>query len=718
MALSISSSSLLLSAALMLSASPISWAQDIYSPANDVEAKAQAVLEKHCARCHQDGKLVKREKPAKGFGNVLQLTEIAADPKRVVAGSALASPIFASMEAKKMPYDVYQEGDFEKPSPTAEDVEAIKTWINGLKVQCEPGKYDTKFIVNAMYQDLGDLPEHRRRNTRYLSLANLKASCASDEDMDIYRQGAIRLLNSLSTNSDVLSMNDSLVGDDKVIIRFNLDDLNWTPELWEYIISYYPYGISPFDSQYPALVSGTYTDIPYVRADWLAFNASRPPMYETILGLPDTFQALEHDLGLDTFKNIRNYLAKRAGFKESGVSQHNRLIERHPISTGYFWTSYDFAGTKTEQNLMEYPLGPIGAFSSSHGYGDTFAFRHDGGESIFSLPNGFQGYYLNNAAGKKLDKGPTTIVRDPARTDLAVTNGISCFGCHDQGMKNAVDEILDHTTENRLLPAEAREAVKALYPPKEEMDNIIAGDRKRFIDALERAGLDPKIKHVVDGEPVNALSNRYERDLDLNTAAGEFGVNLDDVEDRLRGGGQVGGSFASQLKTGTVQRDIFESEYANLLEFVVDGKYVAPGKRTNYSHSYGDGRPLQKAVAQETYDTPPKVAHVEQKSADANYDDYGFSVVGLSNDYRREHQLSEDSYGVVLSGFAAKSLASRAGLEAGDIIVEVGGREVEDASELSRAFERAFKAGKKRIVLLVEKHGSYGKRREVTLRLK
>ena len=221
-----------------------------------------------------------------------------------------------------------------------------------------------KDIVSVMYQDLGNLPEHRRANTRYLSLANIKASCATNAELDIYRQGAVRLLNSLSTHSGVLTLQDSLIGDDKVIVRFNLDDLNWTPELWEEIISHYPYGARPIDSQYDALTQGTHTEIPFIRADWLAFFGSRPALYDRILNLPPTFQELEKQVGVDTFANLRKYLAQRSAFKKSGVSQHNRLIERHPISTGYFWTSYDFGGTKERQNLLENPLGPKGVFNN------------------------------------------------------------------------------------------------------------------------------------------------------------------------------------------------------------------------------------------------------------------------------------------------------------------------------------------------------------------
>jgi mono/diheme cytochrome c family protein len=550
---------------------------ELYEPEGDVEAKAQAVLDKHCARCHQDGKLVKKDKPAKGFGNTMQLDELAANPKRILPGNPDGSPMFQVIANKQMPYDLYQGGDYEKPSVTDDDLNALRDWITGLKVECKPDNLGYKDIVNVMYQDLGSLPEHRRANTRYLSLANLKASCATEDEMKVYRQGAIRLLNHLSTNSDVLAYDGAFVDEQKTIVRFNLDDLNWTPELWEHIISQYPYGVRPYDSQYDALTQATYTQIPFIRADWLAFFGARPGLYEKILNLPPTYQELEKQLGLDTFENIRKYIAKRSGFKESGVSQHNRLIERHPISTGYFWTSYDFGGTKTKQNLFENPLGPKGIFAGTYSYGDDHAFEHDGGESIFSLPNGYQAYYLNTADGKSLEKGPTNIVRDTSRTDLAVTNGISCMGCHDLGMKNAVDDIRPHVVDNRLLSNEAREGVKALYPEKEEMNKIIENDRKRFINALVASGLDPNLKHSTDGEPVNALSNRYERDLDAKSAAAEFGVELDKLDRYLRGGGQIGGSFAAQLVQGTVQRDTFEAEFPNLVEFVIDGKYIAPG---------------------------------------------------------------------------------------------------------------------------------------------
>ena len=572
-----------LAAVLLLSSSFSSMAEgpvEIYKPANDIEKAAQDMLDKHCARCHQDGKLVKREKPAKGFGDVMQMDQMLGNPDRVVPGTPDASKIFQVIVNGQMPKDVF-EGESTLAAPSPEEIDALRTWITKAAGECKVEAHEPKLLIKEMYDDLFSLPEHLRATTRYMTLANISSSCATEEEMEVYRQGTIKILNSLSQNSDVIKMKDSIVGERKDIVRINLIDLNWTPELWDHIIAGYPYGIDPVDSQHKAMVGLTHTDLPYIRADWLSFFGTRSPLYEKILGLPLTVQELQVSLKFDMRTNIQNRDVARAGFKKSGVSRSNRLIERHRINDGYFWTSYDFAATKGTQNLMENPLGPVDSFETYDG--NAYAFTEDGGESIWSLPNGFQAYYLNNNKGTFLDKGPTNIVQDPGRTDLAVANGISCMGCHDQGMRNAADDVLGHVAKNKIFPSEVREIVKSIYPDKEEMDGMIKEDADTFISSMKRAGLNPGLKLNGD-EMANALSNRYERDLDLRSAAAEFGTTPDELKDYLRSSGDVGSSIASQLAQGTVQRDQFEAEYGNLVENVTDAAFIKPTtKETSYA---------------------------------------------------------------------------------------------------------------------------------------
>ena len=98
------------------------------------------VLETHCARCHQGDKLVGRAKPAKGFGNILDLDALAANPKYVKPGNPDGSLIYHTMVRQEMPSDVFQDGDLDHPTPGPKDYEAIRAWIIALEAQPRPAE--------------------------------------------------------------------------------------------------------------------------------------------------------------------------------------------------------------------------------------------------------------------------------------------------------------------------------------------------------------------------------------------------------------------------------------------------------------------------------------------------------------------------------------------------------------------------------------------------
>ena len=563
LALALAGTSLAQDAKAPAAASP---AEAIASPTDPVAKAAFDVLDKHCARCHQVGKLVDRERPAKNFGNMLKLDEIAANPHYVLPGNPLGSKLFRQIVDKEMPYDIYYEGSSHAP-PSEDDLKALEAWITSLGTKavasCENHKFITpEDMVSFMVSDLDKQLQQRKATTRYLTLTHLANICADPAAMKVYRQAAIKLLNSLARSSDVIKL--ETIDPEGTILRFNLVDLGWKASDWDNIIAIYPYNVVPDNEFVRTLASGTATPLPYVRADWFAFTASQPPLYDVLLQLPNTFQQLTREQGIDVEGNIRNFVAQRAGFQRSGVSQNNRLIERHPSRSGYFWTSYDFAGNRDHQSLFSFPLGP--------GSGDN-EFHHDGGESIFSLPNGFQGYYLNKATGERLDKGPTAIVRDASRKDFSVTNGISCMGCHDQGMRKAKDDIRELVLKGRTFPKDVRDAVEGLYPPHDKMDALIDDDGKRFADAMKRAGLDPALK--LNGiEMINALAKRYEDDLDLTLAASEFGLTKAEFDE---GTGDVDRTFrpmVRRLAQGAVPRDQFELAFKGIAPDVTDLKLV------------------------------------------------------------------------------------------------------------------------------------------------
>ncbi len=339
---------------------------------------------------------------------------------------------------------------------------------------------------------------------------------------------------------------------------------------WDEVLKVYPYNMQPDNDLREVLKKTTDTQLPYVRADWFAFSASQPPLYDKLLKLPNTHQEVFKQEGVDVENNIKRFIAQRAGFQRSGVSQNNRMIERHPSRTGYFWTSYDFAGNRGKQSFFEHPTGPGGK--------DGFkfvedGFEHDGGESIWSLPNGFQAYYLNTADGKKLDKGPTQIVRDLSRKDLAVTNGLSCMGCHDQGIRKAKDEVRQVVLSSKSFNKATRDAVEALYIPTERMDQILESDTKRFQDAMYRAGLEPSLK--LNGvEMITALASRYEADLDFNQAAAEFGFDKNRFESAFVDADRSVRPMLRRLKQGTIPRDQFENSFRAVSRAITDFEEV------------------------------------------------------------------------------------------------------------------------------------------------
>jgi hypothetical protein len=323
-------------------------AGDIPVPTDPVALAAFQALEANCARCHQAGATLKRKKPAKDFGNVLRLEEIAQVPGLILPGNPDGSKLFIQIAKQEMPYDCFQEFNCER-EPTEKEVQAIYDWIKSLGdvvvAACiDLNPIDEEAIVTAIAADLDAQQEHRRKGMRYITLTNFYNACAPDTDMVRYRQGVVKLLNSLSREADVVKLRT--IDPDKTIIAFNLDDLGWAEADWNKIIGAYPYAMKPDATVYDTVVSLTGTPLAWVRGDWFAFTASRPPLYYDLLKLPATFAELEKQVDVNVKENIEKFLAKRAGFQHSGVSKHNRLIERHTIPTGYFWTSYDRATSR------------------------------------------------------------------------------------------------------------------------------------------------------------------------------------------------------------------------------------------------------------------------------------------------------------------------------------------------------------------------------------
>ena len=372
----------------------------------------------------------------------------------VVPGQPDASVLWQHVESDYMP----QSGSQEAKEMTAAERETLKQWIAAqapfpkrrevvFRTEADSLKAIRDFVLKNRADD--------RPYLRFFSLAHLANNeDLLEEDLRLHRAALSKLINSVSLESKLV-LPQPVPETNETIYCVDLRKLGWDKrDLWKEILKQYPYGLK-FDSVRDEdireiakdLIQFSGSDLPYVRAHWFIVAAAQPPLYHTLLDLPRHLHELEHRLGVPFVENFRTANASnprlaRAGFARSGVSQQNRLVERHETTTGlYYWISYDFKPRKARGDLVRFPLGP--KFDGNPH--NRFAFDQDGGEAIFSLPNGMQAYLLVNAKGERLDDpAPADVVNDSRSIagTPALVNGISCMNCHRRGMiGNFRDEI-------------------------------------------------------------------------------------------------------------------------------------------------------------------------------------------------------------------------------------------------------------------------------------
>ena len=304
-----------------------------------------------------------------------------------------------------------------QPPLSADKIETIRQWILAgapdwnIVDQSDRMFITTDTMLDSIQQHLDTLAAFDRPYARYFTLTHLYNAGELDETLVDYRHALSKLVNSLSWGPNVI--NPEPIDTEETIFYIDLRRYQWEQgtDRWTQIEEAYPYSLNfTLETETGLLRKLTNLretmecNVPFVHVDWFLAAASLPPLYNDILGLPETDRALEAELDVDVAANLQTapgIRVWRAGFdgEASGVSNNNRVVERHESRYGAYWKSYDFAGGAGTQNIFNYPLN----------------FTHDGGEIIFNLPNGLQAYYLVDANGNRLDVAPTEIVSNPAQ---------------------------------------------------------------------------------------------------------------------------------------------------------------------------------------------------------------------------------------------------------------------------------------------------------------
>ena len=624
--------------------------------------RAYAIIEDKCLKCHgtsgayTENLLIENRDQLIATGSVVLNTPSA---------SELYLRLISTDTAKRMPLG--------QEALSTEAIETIRHWIasgapdwNAIP-QPEIDFITIDTILETIEKHVNSLSSSDKSFARYFTLTHLYNAGETTETLNAYRRALSKLVNSLSWGRDVVK--PVPIDVKETIFYIDLRDYEWDVrnDVWTQIEHAYPYQMT-FDASTQTHLREKLTtlqqemscEVPFVHVDWFLATASLPPLYHDILALPETDRELEENLDVYVADNLQNAPGKRvwrAGFNDSGVSRHNRVVERHTSQHGAYWKSYDFAGSAETQNIFTHPLD----------------FTHDGGEIIFNLPNGLQAYFLVDGNGNRLNVAPTDIVSNPAASDPAVRNGLSCIGCHTEGMKTVEDEVRAAVEQADNPPFNKARALE-LYVEKTVMDTLVEEDTLRYKNALETAG------GIFGGiEPVQRFHEVFQRTLNAAHAAAAVGLETDAFLEKIRQNVSLQNLLgALVVENGAIKRDAWTSSFHGVISEinspdtnlppVVERPEIIPGAGIHIPDV--NLRTTLNRMLDKSSDAPITVAEME-------------SFIGYG--YHNTHIQIDGTTQIIWETLSNKGISDLTGLEFAINInsLAIGGNPVSDLSPIA-----------------------------------
>lgn len=277
-------------------------------------------------------------------------------------------------------------------------------------------------------------------------------------DLEVYRFGLIKALNSVSTNPEIIKLQP--VDPAETVYRLKPADFRLNDRDMQLILS-----SVGADRNVRKLGSKQ-----VINGDWLVYVITRPEIYDTILRIPNTVGELEAQLGI----NMNQAISAEIADGVSEVTFGRRTLIRTPIEVGgepggYYWRSIDYFTAVVA------------------------------GEFFFSLPNGLQAYMLSGFATQHRIDAQPFVATDRNRPQDGLTqcvggapscgyviNGESCITCHANGVK----------LNTKFSGVQGGTAV--------DFEGWLAKDADRFARALAKMGFDS-----IGVEPVLEILKAY-----------------------------------------------------------------------------------------------------------------------------------------------------------------------------------------------------------------
>lgn len=541
-------------------------------PVSPQEALALAVLAKNCGSCHGTA--------GQGGISYIEDKDKLIQNGKIVRGDPASSPIFSMMSEEAMPPPAITQ------RPSTADIEIVRQWIQGL-AEGAPCTHDGDFVsfdqvYATMAEDILGQNAADRPFIRYIGIVNAYNAGACGAALDREKYALFKTINSVSTEPRVTQPRP--IDSREILFRIDLRDYGWdravevqpgdtkvvvvngevtiqnsdaSPPLpfddaWEAILNFSaPYAVEFTGQDADVLKAQANTLVPFLQADSFLAAATTQNLYYTLVDAPDTLTALLAQLGIDQADQLERNQAIRAGFSTSGVSKQERSVMRFDLNQpgGFFWASFDFADNgKPNASIYADPLGSDAGAA--------------GGEFIYSLPNGMMAFYVaaNNGVGSRLTEAPTDVVTDPrqVKNNNAVTNGVSCNGCHQNGIFPFDDRVREYVIDNQLnYDNETFDTVMDTYRPNEELSQVVETDSAYFESSLLASGVPTEI-----GDPVTTIFLSFVADqVEKERAAGDLGVPIALLEREMS---KLDPRLRALLQEG-VDRELFEIVYQDTL---------------------------------------------------------------------------------------------------------------------------------------------------------
>lgn len=527
------------------------------SSAQDLDRlAAENVLNANCGYCHGPNLT---EQSAKAGMNYINDIERLVETGKIIPMNSAGSRVVQYMQNGSMPppgsgYPVVKESEIAIVSAF---IDNPRYWPGVADTNCEDANQIETFddLYQDINRDLSGEDADDRLFFRYISISNRFTAgvCADSLEMDRERQSMVKMLNMLSVNANIGTV--QAANDSQTLYRIDLRDFDWDrqvtvngtafDDVWEAVADANPYAVPFVGDDADEAKDDTGTDFPLMFNDQMLDVAALGNLYYAAIGVDVTqpFSTLVSvALGIDVADNILNEDAIRAGTTRSIISNQDRVVERHDIGVrnGVFWQSFDFADDAND-SIFE----------------DPFGFAAGGTEAIFTLPNGMLAYVISDANDAIVEE--SDILFDTRLNDAKVVTSVACSNCHATGFIEVEDEVGPIARRNARqigLDRDEVELLDALYITPAAFATQVKKDSEIYQRALQEADL--PIQGI---DPVFLTFQRFDDDLELEDAAGDLGVTITELRDDLN----LLNPRLAILDRATVDRDDFTQLYVESL---------------------------------------------------------------------------------------------------------------------------------------------------------